>query len=210
VRARGAQLCALRADVGGRRLADRQHLDVNISRLREAFQLASDIGVSRVVVPAGFVVSEKEDASGHAALSEGARALAAIGAVSGVRIAWLAGSETSDALRAFLDNMDSSGVLDVDLNPGGFVMRGQDPLKALADLSNRVAILRAADHYRGGAEAPFGSGDVRWGEVIVGLSGLQRSQPIDVLAACTLDGDRVAALTLAVKKLQALRNNPMG
>src|SRR5688500_5951126 len=36
IRARGMALTALRADVGGRRLADPQHLDVNISKIREA------------------------------------------------------------------------------------------------------------------------------------------------------------------------------
>jgi len=212
VRSRGTSLAALRADVGGRRLTDRQHLDVNLLKLREVFQLAADLSVMHVCVPFGYVPSAtaKEDATAYAAIAEGTRAVANMASSLGVRVCWVAGGEPPEALREFLDKQDSSGLIEADLNPGGYVMRGVDPLKALNELSKRVAIATAIDHYRGGAEAPFGQGDVRWGEVIVGLTTLQRSTPVDILAGCTLSGDRMAALSAAVTRLQALKKNPLG
>src|SRR5438128_2711313 len=65
VRTRGVLLEALRADIGGRRLADTKQLDANLSRLRDAIQLAADMGTPHLVVPAGFVPSEddKENSS---------------------------------------------------------------------------------------------------------------------------------------------------
>lgn len=211
IRARGTRLAALRADVGGRRLADPARLDVNLSRLREAIQLADDLGAPHLVVAAGFIphISEKENASVRTAMSEAARALAGFASVSRTRVAWLGGTEAPEVLAEFLHGVDSSGILEVDLNPGGYVMRGIDPMKALNALSSRVGLARAADHFRGGAEAPFGKGDVRWGEVLIGLSTLQRQAPIPILAATTLEGDRLQALGSAYKLLQALRKNPL-
>src|SRR5260221_13075493 len=55
LRAKGMALSALRADVGGRRLADPNLLDSNLTRLREALQLAGDLGAGQLVVPAGYI-----------------------------------------------------------------------------------------------------------------------------------------------------------
>jgi sugar phosphate isomerase/epimerase len=210
IRARGLALSALRADVGGRRLADRRTLDPNLTRLREALQLAADLGAPYLVVPAGYIPgAEKEDAVARDALVEAAKVLSALASSTGVRVCWLGGGEAPETLKLFLDQWDSAGVIAVDLNPGACVMRGIDPLKALNALSWRVSLVSAADHYRGGAEAPFGQGDVRWGELLIALSALPAKAPVDLLAACTLDGDRVQALSVAVRRLQALRRNPV-
>lgn len=209
--ARGvAPLAALKADVGGRGLAEKQHLDANLGRVSEAFALARDLGVQRVVVNAGFVPEEKkENTTVRDALAEAARALIAMTSTTGVRVCWLAGSEPAAVLAAFLNSVDSSGILEVDLNPGAIVMRGGEPLDALNALSSRVSLARAVDHYRGGAEAPFGKGDVRWGEVLIGLSTLSRNEPIDLLAGSDLNTDRTAALGAAVKKLKDVRARPV-
>ncbi len=209
--ARGvAPISALKADVGGRRLADARNLDTNLERLRDVMQMAADLGAPRVLVAGGFVPEDtKENATERGALSEAAHALNAMASNSGVSVCWLAGSEAPERLAAFLNAADSGGMIEADLNPGGCVMRGVDPLKALNALSARVSMAVASDHYRGGAEAPFGRGDVRWGEVLVGLSALRRNLPVDLLAACGLDGDRTAALSNAVKRLKELRANPV-
>ncbi|HYG73855.1 MAG TPA: hypothetical protein VEK08_02390 [Planctomycetota bacterium] len=211
IRSRGAALSALRVDVGGRRLADAQTLDVNLARIREALQLASDLGASHLVVAGGFIppVAEKENASARATLTEAARTLVNLASVARTRIAWLGGQEAPEVLADFLQQVDSSAILEVDLNPGAYVMRGLDPLKALGTLSSRVAIARAADHYRGGAEAPFGAGDVRWNEVLIGLSTLNRPAPLPVLGSTTLEGDRAQALANTFKRLLALRKKPV-
>lgn len=212
IRSRGAALAAMRADVGGRRLADAKSLDVNLSKLRDALQLASDLGAAHLVIPGGYVpaADDKNDATARATLSEAARTLAGFASSSRTRLSWLGGQESPEVLAEFLNGVDSGGLLEVDLNPGAYVMRAIDPSKALNALSSRIAMASAADHYRGGAEAPFGKGDVRWGEVLVGLSTLKRNAPIPVLASCTLEGQRAQMLATAYQKLQALRKNPLG
>jgi sugar phosphate isomerase/epimerase len=211
VRSRGAVVAALRADIGGRRLADREHLDANLTRLRDALQLAADLHVPHVVVPAGYIPApdSKNDESTRSALFESARALANFSSQLGVQVCWMAGSESAKILAEFLKIADPGSVLEVDLNPAAFTMRGEEPLVALNELAGRVTLARVADHYRGGSEAPFGKGDVRWGEVIVGLSTLNRGQPLDLLAACTLDGDRSTMLGFTLQRLRTLRENPM-
>lgn len=212
IRSRGVTLVAFRADVGGRRLTDPKYLDVNLTRLREALELAESCGAEHLVVPAGFVpaADDKNEATARTTLSEAARSLIAMTSNTRVRIAWQAGSESPETLAAFLAEVDNAGLFELDLNPGGLVMRAHDPLKAMNSLGSRVGIITAIDHYRGGGEAVFGQGDVRWGEVFVGLSGLQRRTPFNVLAGCRVDGDRLAMMSKAVGSLGQLRANPLG
>jgi sugar phosphate isomerase/epimerase len=212
IRTKGMALSAMRADLGGRRLADSKLLDANLTRIREAVQLCADAGAKNLVVPAGYVPpkNDKDGASARSTLSEAARVMAGLVSTAGVRICWTSGSEAPEVLAEFLDEVDSSRLLEVEFHPGAFVMRGIDPLKALNALAERTSMARAIDHYQGGAEAPFGRGDVRWGEVLIGLSTLKRSTPIDTLAGCTLDGERVQALANAYTRLVGLRKNPLG
>ena len=212
VRGRGVAISALKADVGGRGFSDPKLLDVNLSRVREALQMSVDLGAPFLVVAGGFVppASEEGSATQRNSLAEAARTLAGFSSSLGSRVCWQGGHEAPEVLAEFLNSADSSGLLAVDLNPGAYVMRGMDPLKALNALSSRVYMARAADHYRGGAEASFGSGDVHWGELMIGLSTLQRNTPIDMLAGSSVDNDRVLSLSKAYKRLFALRQNPMG
>ena len=207
LRSRGLALTALGADVGGRRLADNQYLDANLSRLREALQLASDLGAHFLVVPAGHIPAKEDSSAG--VLAEAAKALSNAAASFGVRVCWQAGNEAAEVLRAFLEKHDSGEALALEFNPAAFVMRGHETLQALQHLSVRLALVRATDQYRGGAEAPFGQGDVRWGELLIALSGLPGSAPLDLLASSERAGSRVEALSAAVKRLQALRLNPL-
>jgi sugar phosphate isomerase/epimerase len=211
VRIKGIALAALRADVGGRRLADSAALDVNLARIRDAMQLCADIGARSLVVPAGHVpaANDKNGTTARATLTEAARSLALFVSGMGVRVCWSGGAEAPETLREFLHGVDSSGLLDIEYNPGALVMRGLDPLSAIQPLSARIRLARATDHYQGGAEAPFGKGDVPWGAVMVALSTLNRTDPIDLLAGCALDGDRFKMLAYAYAKLAALRKSPV-
>jgi sugar phosphate isomerase/epimerase len=211
VRMKGMTLSSLRADLGGRRLADPQTLDVNLSRIRDALEMSAHVGAKALVVPAGYIPpDEKGNATVRAALTEAARTLAGFVSNVGVRVCWVGGNEAPEVLADFLKQADPSGLLDVEFNPGGLVMRGLDPLSGLNPIASRVYRVRAVDHYQGGAEAPFGKGDVQWGAVIVGISSLNRNTPIDFLAGTSLEGDRVQMLAQAYRRLQELRKNPMG
>jgi len=214
VRSKGAVLAAMKADVGGRRLADARALDANLLKLREAAQLASDVGAKHLVVAAGFLpplalgdTGGKEDAAARATLSEAAHALCEIASSSRARVCWSGGNEAPEVLAEFLNSVDSGGILQLDLNPGAYILRGFDPLKGLQALSPRVTVVTAADYYRGGGEAPFGQGEVRWPELFIALSVL--SQGVHILAACGLEGDRVAMLAASYSRLKGLRQNPI-
>jgi sugar phosphate isomerase/epimerase len=210
LRAAGAKLAALRADVGGRRLAEAARLDARLARLRDALQLARDLGAPRLAVPLGFIpATDAPDAEARKTLAEAVRALCDLGSGLGVRVAAAAGSEPAGELSSFLHAHDASGLLEVDFNPGLFVSRGQDPREALNALSERVGLCTAADSFRGGGEAPFGKGDVPWGELLIAWSALSRREPPAVLAACSRECDRKAALGAAVERLRALRASPL-
>ena len=210
IRNAGALPAAVRADVGGRRLADPATLDVALGRVRQAFDLAREVGAVRVVLPFGFV--PPADDAGHArtrdVLREALDNVMSFGNSTGVRPAALAGHEPAADLRAFLDASDSSGLVEVDLNPGALLARGEDPLTGLNALSRRAAQATSMDHFRGGSEAAFGQGDVRWPELLVALSALPRPGPVPVLAGCTREGDRILALQTALARLGQLRSNP--
>jgi len=208
VRNTGASPTAVRADVGGRRLADPATLDVALGRIRHAFELARDLGVLRVVVPLGYVPPANDGGHErtHASLREALYGLASLSQESGVRPAALAGGEPPADLQAILNSVDSAGLIEVDLNPGALLARGEDPLEGLNVFSGRLGQATAADHYRGGSEAPFGKGDVPWSELLVALSTL--SQPLALLTGCSRECNRTQALHTSLQSLKQLRSNP--
>lgn len=209
LRGAGLALVALRADLGGRRLAESKALDANLTRLREAYELARDLGARRLWLPLGYIPDTAEVGENLAAVAEGTRAALSMAASAGVRPCVPVGSEPPERLAAFLKQHDAGGLAEVDLNPAGLVSRGTEPLKGLEALPERVAMATAADAFRGGGEAPFGKGDVRWGEIVVALSTLSRNEPPSVLAGCTRECDRAEALQTAVEALKKLRVNPI-
>lgn len=242
VKANGAALGALRADLGGRRLAEPATLDAGLTQVREAFELARDLGAPVVVVPLGYIPSPDEvpaagiqTATGsmlllpqsqpastssttrkreelqrtRQTLAEAISALLAFSTQLGVRPAVQAGAEPPGELAAFLAGLDHTGMLDVDLNPGGFVARGVEAIGALTALASRVGLATVADHYRGGGETAFGQGDVPYGELLVFLSSLPRGAGLPLLASCTRDCDRAQTLGDTVQKLKRLRQRPV-
>lgn len=211
IRSTGLTLATLRADVGGRRLADASALDVNLSRLESAFQLGRGVGAQRIVMCLGFIPprDDEDEQKARRTLAEALQALMGLATRHGVRPLMLAGGEPPGDLAAFLDEHDPSGLCAVDLHPGGYVSRGTDPLNALSSLSTRIAQASADDFYRGGGEAPFGRGDVSWGEVIVGLSAIPGTEPICIPVTTARECNRVEALGAAVRRLKTLRTNPL-
>jgi sugar phosphate isomerase/epimerase len=210
VRNTGATLTIVRADVGGRRLSDAATLDTALGRVRQAFDLARDLNAARVTVTLGFVPDGK-DASNErtrSTLKEALGFLVDVAGHTGVRPAVVAGREPVADLMGFLDAHDSTGFVEVDLNPGGVLGRGEDPIAALHTLSSRVAQATSTDHFRGGNEVVFGRGDVAWPELLVGLSALSRPAPVALLAGCTRECDRSAALRAILDRLRQLRTNP--
>ncbi|MCW8132417.1 MAG: hypothetical protein KIS92_18865 [Planctomycetota bacterium] len=269
IRSSGTLPAALRADVAGRRLTDPKSLDSNLTVLREAFELAKDLGIRQVVVPIGFVppapppeasaeaapagaspvmstriwgseasvrstgffqpaagtppkgmasvspaamgrpASDSENARTRATLAEGVRALVAFGSQLGIRPAVPGGSEPPRDLTAFLNEVDPSGMIDLDFVAGAYVSKGHAALETLTLLGNRVGLATLADFYRGGSETAFGAGDVPFGELLVFCSALPRAEGLPLLASCTRECDRAQALGEAVQKLKKMRQRPL-
>jgi sugar phosphate isomerase/epimerase len=210
VRNTGATVTIVRADVGGRRLSDAATLDTALGCVRQSFGLARELNAVHVTVPLGFVPDGK-DASNERTrntLKEALAFLVDVANSTGVRPAVVAGRESSADLKAFLDAYDSAGFVEVDLNPGGVLGRGEDPVAALNTLSARVALATVLDHFRGGNEAAFGRGDVAWPELLVGLSALSRPARVALLAGCTRECDRSVVLRTTLDRLRQLRVNP--
>ena len=235
IRNADVKLAVVKADVGGRRLSDPATVDVTISKIKEVFELARDLGAVRVLVPLGHIPENSETkprletssasifelpAPGRkfemapttdlAALDEAVRAISQLGSNSGIRPAVLSSAEPVERLVKFLDRNDPGNLIEIDLNPGAWTAKGEDATKALFGLSNRIGMATAIDHFKGGAEAPFGQGDVPWPELIVSLSALSRPEPLVLLAGCQRECDRVKALGEALLGLQKIRLNPMG
>lgn len=275
-RASGARALTLKADVGGRRLSDPKSLDASLTRIRETFELARDLGARQVVVALGFVPppppaqevpseaasaaadssgpanvtriwgsaasvrstgffsapatgtppkgssavaasvggrgakpNAEEDRRAQASLAEGARALMAFAAQTGIRPAVASGHEPSADLAALLNEADPGDMIEVDFNPGAFVARGFGALETLTELAHRVGLATLADHYRGGAETAFGHGDVPFGELLVLCSALPRAGELSLLATCTRECDRPQVLADAVHRLKKLRQRPV-
>lgn len=210
IRGTGAATTIVRADVGGRRLTDAATLDTALGRVRQAFDLARELSAVRVAVPLGFVPNEKDSANERMrnTLKEALSFLVDAANSTGIRPAVVAGREPAADLKTFLDTCDSAGFVEVNLNPGGVLGRGEDPVAALNTLSARVAMATATDHFRGGNEAVFGRGDVTWPELLVGLSALTRQTPVALLAGCTRECDRRSTLRATLETLRKLRVNP--
>lgn len=211
IRSAGLVLHALRADSGGRRLADTNTLDANLARIRAAFELARDLGVRQLVLPLGHIppTTAQTGLGARTALREAVQALASFGSTLGVRPLAQAGNEPATELAAFLQEHDPGGLFGVDLNPGRLVSRGEEALAALPVLSERIALASIADYYLGGGEAPFGEGDVPFGGLLVVLSALSGAAPLALLAACSRECDRVLALRQSVERLKKLRLRPL-
>lgn len=210
IRNTGASTTIVRADVGGRRLSDASILDTALGRVRQAFDLARELNAARVALPLGFVPDAKDSSNERTrnTLKEALAFLVDVANSTGVRPAVVAGREPAVDLKTFLDTCDSAGFVEVDLNPGGLLGRGEDPVAALNTLSSRVALATATDHFRGGNEAVFGRGDVTWPELLVGLSALSRQTPVALLAGCSRECDRSTALRATLDRLRQLRVNP--
>jgi sugar phosphate isomerase/epimerase len=231
-----AKLAAVKADTGGRRLSDPQTIDATLALVKEAFELARDLGAGRVLIPLGYIPEEgaaekprietssasiftlpapgKNSAAppttNLGALNEAARAIAALGSNLGVRPCVSSSSEPVERLEKFLQGVDPGNLIEIDLNPGAWTAKGEDPSKALFALNSRLGLATSMDHYRGGAEAVLGTGDVPWPEVVIGLSSLSRSEPLAMLVSCHKEGDRVSMIRAGLEKLTKLRLNPLG
>jgi L-ribulose-5-phosphate 3-epimerase len=148
-----------------RGLDEAQDQQQRIEHVRKVMTLSFDLGPRVVVVQAGRVPDDGEEARGQL-LTESLAALAAHGDRVGAVLALETGLESGEALNAYLARFDS-GSLGANLDPANSLMNGFDPIETARALNRRIVRTDAKDARIVGAsrtakEVPLGHGDIDW------------------------------------------------
>lgn len=142
-------------------------LQPRIERVRNAMQLATDLGARRVVAP---LPKLPDDADAGATrtfhLRDALGALGTYGDRVGCFVALEIGYDPAAKVKALLSTFDH-GTLRVTYDPANFLQHGHDPLANLMPLAGLVEHVHARDARavvvsRGPQEVPVGAGDVDW------------------------------------------------
>jgi L-ribulose-5-phosphate 3-epimerase len=118
-----------------------------------------------VVINAGRI-PEPADIQRISRMTEALLTLGHHGDRTGTVLALESGAESGQALRAFLDRLDTGG-LGVCLNPGTLYLGGFDPYQCGRALRERIVYSLGQDFRRSGTirtsqETPLGHGDIDW------------------------------------------------
>lgn len=136
-----------------------------IDYVRNAMQLAFDLGARKVVVACPRVPDEPESPRA-VTMRDSLTALGAFGDRIGTVVALEIGFDPTDKVKAYLSTYDT-GSLKVTFDPANLLMHGHDPLANLTPLQGWIAHVHARDARlaglsRGLQEVPVGAGDVDW------------------------------------------------
>jgi L-ribulose-5-phosphate 3-epimerase len=136
-----------------------------IEHVQKVLSLSFDLGPRLVIVQAGAVSGESEDARMRI-LRESLHALAGHGDRVGATLALETGLEDGSVLAAFLDGFDT-GALGVNLDPANLLLHGFDPYASTRALGRRIVHTHAKDARQASAsraaqEVPLGHGDIDW------------------------------------------------
>lgn len=136
-----------------------------IEHIRNAMQLAFDLGARKLVVPCPKIPKEDELRRGTI-MRDSLAALAPFGDRMGTVLALEIGFDPAEAVKKYFESFDS-GSLKVAFDPANMLLHGHDPLANLGTLHGWVAHVlardaRSAGLNRGLQEVPVGAGDVDW------------------------------------------------
>jgi len=139
--------------------------EARIEHVKRALSLSYDLGARIVVVQAGRIPEEVDSARARL-LSEALLSLGQHGDRTGTVLALETGLESGQALRSFLDRLDTGG-LGVALDPANLLVNSFDPIESARALQGRVVYAHAKDARRAGAsrtaqEVALGHGDIDW------------------------------------------------
>jgi sugar phosphate isomerase/epimerase len=152
--------CPLRHGLGS---AEGQ--EARIEHVKRVLSLSYDLRARMVVVQPGRI-PEQVDSPAARLLSEALLALGQHGDRTGTTLALETGLESGQALRSFLDRLES-GSLGVALDPANLLMNGFNPIDSARALHGRVVYAHAKDARQAGAsrtaqEVPLGHGNIDW------------------------------------------------
>jgi sugar phosphate isomerase/epimerase len=139
--------------------------DARLEHVRKVMTLAFDLGPRLVVLEAGQVPAKEEEPAARR-LREGLLDLGRHGDRVGVTLALETGLESGEVLAGYLRSFDV-GSLAANLDPANLLLHNFDPVRAVAELTGKVAHVHARDARKGSAgraaqEVPLGHGDVDW------------------------------------------------
>ena len=139
--------------------------DARIEHVRQVLTLSFDLGARLVVIQAGRIPAES-DTQQTRLMTESLLAVGHHGDRTGTILALETGLESGQALKDFLDRLDTGG-LGVSLDPANFLLNGFDPYENARALRSRIAYGQARDARqaapnRAGQEVPLGHGDIDW------------------------------------------------
>ncbi len=175
LRSHGLELTALGCPLR-HGLDEPANLQPRIDRVRQVMSLSFELGARVVIVQAGRVPDDPADPR-TPVMTESLLALGRHGDRVGAALALETGLESGEALKAFLDRLDTGG-LGVNYDPANLLMNGFDPVENLAPLKDRIVHTHAKDARRRGAsraaaEVPLGHGDIDWLQYLGTLSALE-------------------------------------
>ena len=194
-----------------------ENLEPRLEQIREAMQLAFDLGPRLVIIPIGKIgessrvsdrLSLEPTPSPPAPLPQGERgdsatllkesliALGKHGDRIGVLVALDAGFDEPAHLMNYLERFDA-GSLNVNFNPANLITNGFNPYDAVAIYGQRLAYAHAQDARRVSpsklATAPVGHGDIDWLQLAAHFEQINYRGHLTVLA----DDRSEAAASLA-------------
>jgi len=151
-------------------------LEGRLSRIREAMQLAADLGANHVVVPMPKIPSDL-DSPVALLLKDSLQNLGKEGDRIGVLVGLEVGLDSGEAVRDYLNQWDFAS-LGITYDPANFLLNGFDPLSSLTHLAKKIIYCHARDARRaavsGGArEVPVGAGDIEWLTMIATLEAIE-------------------------------------
>jgi sugar phosphate isomerase/epimerase len=147
-----------------------ENQDQRIDEVRQALALSYDLGPRIVIVQAGKIPEDGNDPR-FFRFQEALLALAQAGDRFGTVLALETGLESGQALRRFLDGIDTEA-LAVNFDPANLLMNGFDVLASLSALQGRIVHVHARDARLAGTshqETPLGGGDIEWMSLLAGL-----------------------------------------
>jgi L-ribulose-5-phosphate 3-epimerase len=179
-----------------------------LENIRDAMQLAFDLGARRVVVP--FPKLPEPESPAANTLRESLLALAAHGDKVGTIVCLDAGLDDAAKVKDYLATYDT-GALAVNFDPANFLVNGHDPLKSAMALAGRIGHAQARDAKRSTAQATpvevaVGAGDIEWMAAFATLEAIDYRGPIAIER--TVGEKRLDDLAASVRFLRRFAPRP--
>lgn len=185
---------------------DLEELDARLAAARQAMEFAFQLKASVMTLRIGRI--PEPEGEEYRILTQVLNDLARHGNRVGVTLAITPTRDEPARLLALLNEI-TQGPVGINFDPGGFVMAGQNPARALEQLAAHLRHVLVRDGIRdmdgSGLEVPVGRGEVEWEEILALLDEAEYKQWLTVDR--TQGNDQTGDIQRA---MQYLRNVAVG